>query len=197
MRTLVEGAVFTEEIKGSRFIAKAFHVSSSEEAFVFLGYAKEEQATHNCWAYKIEQEYRCFDDGEPNGTAGKPILHAIERQAVDHVVVMVARYFGGTKLGRGGLIRAYGGCAAKCLRRAELMRMHPSMAVRVFVGFDFIGRLHPIISRFGATKLEGTFSEEGLDLKLRIERRNFRPLSETLQNASGGKIVLTEVEADP
>ncbi len=76
-------------------------------------------ATHNCWAYRIGQDYRFNDDGEPGGTAGRPILQAIEGQGVDRVVVVVTRWYGGIKLGAGGLARAYGGTAAECLRLAE------------------------------------------------------------------------------
>src|SRR3546814_18000784 len=75
-------------------------------------------ATHNCWAWRIGDDYRSNDDGEPAGTAGRPILAAIDGQGMDRVVVVVTRWFGGIKLGAGGLVRAYGGTAAECLRRA-------------------------------------------------------------------------------
>ena len=74
---------------------------------------------HHCWAYRIGQAYRFNDDGEPSSSAGKPILAAIDGQGFDHVVVVVTRWFGGIKLGVGGLIRAYGGTAAQCLQHAS------------------------------------------------------------------------------
>ena len=73
---------------------------------------------HHCWAYRIGQAYRFNDDGEPSSSAGKPILSAIDGQGFDRVVVVVTRWFGGIKLGVGGLIRAYGGTAAQCLQQA-------------------------------------------------------------------------------
>lgn len=73
---------------------------------------------HHCWAYRLGQAYRFNDDGEPSSSAGKPILAAIDGQGFDHVVVVVTRWFGGIKLGVGGLIRAYGGTAAQCLQQA-------------------------------------------------------------------------------
>ena len=82
----------------------------------FFAANSDPEATHNCWAYKIGQEYRFNDDGEPGGTAGRPILQAIEGQGMDRVAVLVVRWFGGVKLGAGGLVRAYGGCAANCGR---------------------------------------------------------------------------------
>lgn len=75
----------------------------------FLQAVQDLQATHNCWAYKVGAQYRFSDDGEPAGTAGRPILSAIEAQHLDRVMVVVTRYFGGIKLGVGGLVRAYGG----------------------------------------------------------------------------------------
>ncbi|MFC6616804.1 IMPACT family protein [Deinococcus radiophilus] len=84
--------------------------------------AKYPDATHHCWAYRIGELYRFNDDGEPGGTAGAPILRAIEGQGVQHVMVIVVRYYGGVKLGTGGLVRAYGGAAAECLRTAPALR---------------------------------------------------------------------------
>ena len=99
--TLAAPVVHEETIQKSRFIAKAAPVASEEEALAFLEAQREPQATHNCYAYKLGNLYRFFDDGEPTGTAGKPILHAIEAQGLDSVVVLVVRYFGGIKLGAG------------------------------------------------------------------------------------------------
>jgi putative IMPACT (imprinted ancient) family translation regulator len=81
--------------------------------------ATDPKASHNCFAYKIGAEFRSTDDGEPGGTAGRPILRAIETEGLDHVCVLIIRYFGGTKLGAGGLVRAYGGAARECLRASE------------------------------------------------------------------------------
>ncbi|MGU7895871.1 IMPACT family protein, partial [Escherichia coli] len=104
-----------------------------EEALAFLEAQREPQATHNCYAYKLGNLYRFFDDGEPTGTAGKPILHAIEAQGLDRVVVLVVRYFGGIKLGAGGLVRAYGGVAAEALRRASTVPLREWEEVRFVV----------------------------------------------------------------
>ncbi|HEY9134034.1 MAG TPA: YigZ family protein [Dyella sp.] len=108
-----------EEIKKSRFLAQAAPVAHAAEALAFVHDVADPTATHNCWAYRIGQDYRFNDDGEPGGTAGRPILQAIEGQGIDRAVVVVTRWYGGIKLGAGGLVRAYGGTAAECLRRAE------------------------------------------------------------------------------
>src|SRR5690625_4088481 len=108
-----------EIIKRSRFLTLADAASTPEQAMAFIQKHSVPDATHNCWAYQIGDEYRFSDDGEPAGTAGRPILQAIQGQQCDQVVVLVIRWFGGVKLGTGGLVRAYGGTAAQCLRLAE------------------------------------------------------------------------------
>lgn len=85
----------------------------------FIDSLRDNGGGHHCWAYRIGQAYRFHDDGEPSSSAGKPILAAIDGQGFDHAVVVVTRWFGGIKLGIGGLIRAYGGTAAKCLQQAR------------------------------------------------------------------------------
>ncbi len=189
MHTLAKEAIFREEIKKSRFIVKAINVSTPAEALGFLEKAKE-QATHNCWAYRIGQQYRFSDDGEPAGTAGKPILNAIERQDVDHVMVVVVRYFGGIKLGAGGLIRAYGGCATKCLQKAIIREIVASVDIKVKVGFDFIGSLYPLMDRFKVTKLNELYLEDGVELLLKINEPELEDFSSVLKEASAGKINL-------
>ena len=108
------------EVKHSRFLARAAPADSTHAAQAFVGSVSDPDATHNCWAWRIGGDYRSSDDGEPAGTAGRPILAAIDGQGFDRVVVVVTRWFGGIKLGAGGLVRAYGGSAAECLtpRRA-------------------------------------------------------------------------------
>ncbi|MCL6705996.1 IMPACT family protein [Pseudomonas sp. R2.Fl] len=119
MQTLTRPARFEQEIRKSRFLANAAPVSSEDEAKAFLASVGDTSANHNCWAYRLGGVYRFNDDGEPSGTAGKPILQAIDGQEMDGVAVVVTRWFGGILLGSGGLIRAYGGTAASCLKLAE------------------------------------------------------------------------------
>jgi putative IMPACT (imprinted ancient) family translation regulator len=93
-------------------------VDTPAAALAWLEANGDPAATHNCWAYRIGDAYRFNDDGEPGGTAGRPILAAIDGQGCDRVAVLVTRWYGGIKLGAGGLARAYGGSAAECLRLA-------------------------------------------------------------------------------
>jgi uncharacterized YigZ family protein len=118
LATLAASCSHAVEIKKSRFLAQAAPASSPEAAFAFVDSLRGNGGGHHCWAYRIGQAYRFNDDGEPSSSAGKPILAAIDGQRFDHVVVVVTRWFGGIKLGIGGLIRAYGGTAAQCLQHA-------------------------------------------------------------------------------
>ena len=124
--TLAAPVQFAIEVRRSRFQARATPIESESDVARFLREVHDASASHHCWAWRLGQAYRSSDDGEPGGSAGRPILAAIDAQGFDRVMVVVLRWFGGTKLGTGGLVRAYGGCAAECLRtapRLALMRL--------------------------------------------------------------------------
>lgn len=140
--TLNERVTFEKEIKKSKFIAIAGPVSDERSALAFLSEVRQPRATHNCWAYKIGGHFRSNDDGEPSGTAGKPIHSAIESSGIDRVMIVVIRYFGGIKLGTGGLVRAYGGVAAECLRGAPTCVVKSKVPMGLEVPFDLLGILY-------------------------------------------------------
>ena len=124
--TLAQPGEYRETIKKSVFLALAAPVGDAQAALAFIASRSDPDATHNCWAYRVGDHYRFNDDGEPGGSAGRPILQAIDGQQCDRVAVLVIRWYGGIKLGTGGLVRAYGGCAANCLRlapRVEIIEM--------------------------------------------------------------------------
>lgn len=130
--TTVTGAATVEldPIKGSRFIGDAAPAADERAALGFVATVREREpgATHHCWAYRLaDGRARSSDDGEPGGTAGPPILQRIEGQGLHDVVVVVTRHYGGTKLGTGGLIRAYGAAAAAVLE-ALPTRTRPVLA---------------------------------------------------------------------
>jgi uncharacterized YigZ family protein len=120
-------ARFAQEIERSRFLGIAAPVSSSDEVEEELGRIRREfpDATHHTWAYLLgdpegSPSMRFDDDGEPSGTAGRPILNVLQRRKVGDTLLVVVRYFGGVKLGAGGLVRAYSGTASRLLDRVEL-----------------------------------------------------------------------------
>jgi uncharacterized YigZ family protein len=190
MFRLVNASVVEEVIKRSRFVAKASVVSHTSDAQAFLERIRDARATHHCWAYSIGQRYRCSDDGEPGGTAGKPILSAIQRQSIDGIMLVVIRYYGGIKLGTGGLARAYGGCAAKCLQAAELAPIVAITPVKLRVAFKHIGAVYNVIDRFNARKTSETYSPDGLEIGLEIRQNDCRAFSAGVKDACGGSVEL-------
>ena len=125
-------------------------------------------ATHNCWAYRIGRAYRFNDDGEPGGTAGRPILQAIEGQGIDRAVVVVTRWYGGIKLGAGGLARAYGGTAAECLRLAERVPIVPRATLALDCEFADLALLKARLAELEASVTDEQFHARGALLQLQL-----------------------------
>jgi uncharacterized YigZ family protein len=168
LSTLAQPCRHQEDIRKSRFLALAAPVASPEQALAFVHEASEPTATHNCWAYRIGQDYRFNDDGEPGGTAGRPILQAIDGQDMDRVAVVVTRWYGGIKLGAGGLVRAYGGTAAECLRRAERIPIVAMATLALACDFADLTLLKARLHELDAVVDRETFTAEGADLRLRL-----------------------------
>lgn len=121
--TLVSETIFEEDIKKSRFQAIAAPVENEQQVKIFLEKHLDLTTTHQCWAWKIGHNVRFNDDGEPSGTAGRPILATIDGNDLTNAIVLVNRWYGGIKLGTGGLVRAYGGCSGQCLLLAEKIEL--------------------------------------------------------------------------
>ena len=194
MTTTLSGPARCErEIRKSRFIARAAPAASPALAMGFIENTSDPQASHNCWAYRVGDRYRFSDDGEPAGTAGKPILGAIEKQGLDRVVVVVTRYFGGTKLGAGGLARAYSGTAAECLRTADRLEIRNHVTVRFEGDFDTTGALHASVERLGARILRERHTASGISADIRVEKDSAESLMSALREATRGNGVLSRV----
>ena len=168
LSTLAQSCRHQEEIRKSRFLAQATPVESAEQALAFVREVGDPTATHNCWAYRIGQDYRFNDDGEPGGTAGRPILQAIEGQAMDRVAVVVTRWFGGIKLGAGGLVRAYGGTAAECLRLAGRVPIVAMARLGLRCDFAELALLKARLKDLQAEVEHEAFGADGVELQLRL-----------------------------
>ncbi|NII73660.1 putative YigZ family protein [Dyella sp. SG562] len=166
--TLAGPCQHLEDIKKSRFLAQAAPVDTPEAALAFVRQVSDAAATHNCWAYRIGQDYRFNDDGEPGGTAGRPILQAIEGQGIDRAVVVVTRWYGGIKLGAGGLARAYGGTAAECLRLAERVAIVAMARLGLQCEFAELALLKARLKECEAQIEEERFGAAGVELVLRL-----------------------------
>ena len=192
--TLAAPAQFALEAKKSRFLARASHAATPEAALEFLKAVADPQATHNCWAYRIGGQYRFSDDGEPGGSAGRPILAAIEGQGLDQVMVVVIRWYGGTNLGVGGLVRAYGGAAAECLRTAARRELIDWVEAELACDFALAGGVHAALPAFGAEKLAEAFEPDGLRLRLRLPATSLEPLADRLRDLSRGSARLRRLD---
>lgn len=161
------GAEFVE--KKSRFLAAIAPVQSEEEAIAFLGGKRTEhrEARHNTYAFILKTGVkRCSDDGEPQGTAGAPILDCLEREGLTDVVLVVTRYFGGILLGAGGLTRAYSHSARLAVEAAERVTMQPCRIFLIEFDYSFHGKISNLLSRHGCAVKEEEF---GAKIKLTMQ----------------------------
>ena len=186
--TLAATAAHSLEIKHSRFLAQAAPAKTPDAALAFLAQIADPDATHNCWAYRIGGGYRSSDDGEPAGTAGRPILAAIDGQGFDQVMVVVTRWFGGIKLGAGGLVRAYGGAASECLRMAARLPLVEMATLALHAAFDDIGAVHAALGLHGAERLAETFLADGVRVQLSLPADRVDALKARLRDATRDRV---------
>ena len=194
--TLAAAHRFDTVIENSEFLAFAQRADTPEEALAQLAALRTRypDATHHCWAYRIGAAYRFSDDGEPSGTAGAPILRAIEGQGVDHVLVVVVRYYGGVKLGTGGLVRAYGGAAAECLRTAPRLEVRPRQTLQVSVPFEHLSGLYHLLGQWDTKRGEETYSGAGVTLPVGVYPEEVADFQAALRDATRGSAVVVESE---
>ena len=191
MFTLVRTERFEQEIKKSRFLAQAAPADSEEEARRFIAECSMPDAGHNCWALRVGDVYRFSDDGEPGGTAGRPILQAIEGQELDRVAVVVSRWFGGILLGAGGLVRAYGGTAASCLKAAEREPIIAYATLSVACAFADEARIRSSLGGFPGTRVETTgFTPDGVRLHVTLPRDRADAFIRLVADISRGQAVV-------
>ena len=187
---LAAPATLRQEVRKSIFVANAVNVASPGAALDFVIAVADASATHNCWAYRIGQQYRFNDDGEPGGTAGRPILQAIDAQQMDNTVVVVARWYGGIKLGAGGLARAYGGCSAECLRLAPKTEAVETAQVVFALPFAALPLLHARLAEFGASIADERFDATGAGLRLTLPTARIEALRLWVTDATRGRSTL-------
>lgn len=194
--TLAGESSLQQDVRKSRFLARAAPVETVEAALAFVVHVRDADATHNCWAYRIGTSYRFNDDGEPSGTAGRPILQAIDGQGLDRVAVVVARWFGGIKLGAGGLVRAYGGAAAECLRLAPKLPLVDRAAVVVRCDFAAAGVLRARLVDYGATKRDERADAEAVELAIDLPASRVDAFSRFVRDLTRGRGRVTQVHDD-
>ena len=184
-------------VKGSEFLAFAAPANDVKTALEFVQGIRNRypDATHVCWAYKVFDQYRFSDDGEPGGTAGAPIFRVLEGSGFECVVVAVVRYYGGTNLGAGGLVRAYGGTAAEALRLAERLEVHPRIRVIAQVGFEQMNALYTLLEDFDTTGREDEFTDQGLRVHWNALETEVEALEIVLRDATRGQgLIIREID---
>lgn len=185
------------EEKRSLFIGHAVHVESEEEALAFIKQMKKQysDATHNCYAYLLKGGIiaRYSDDGEPQGTAGVPMLEAIRKSGVDDVCVVVTRYFGGILLGAGGLVRAYSHSVSIALEGAEIVTYSPYLVYELRSGYSEYQKYSNILSNARAV-IDNT--EFGADVSVRfaIPREYSESLIKKISEAGYGRDIPVLIE---
>lgn len=186
--TLDQTERFEQEIRKSRFLAIACPIDTEADAKARLAEVSDPSANHNCWAWRIGQAYRFSDDGEPSGTAGKPILQAIDGQALDRTLVVVTRWFGGILLGSGGLIRAYGGTAALCLRAAAKTEYVERATLAVSLGFSDLALVRARLAALpGLLMDDEAFHESGARLVFRVSAEQAEETSRLVIDLTSGR----------
>ena len=194
-RTIAREVRVELTVRRSRFIATAVPASGKQEAERAISRIRSEfsDATHNCFAYRLGQgvgEARTADDGEPAGIAGKPILASITRRSLTNLVVVVTRYFGGTKLGVPGLRLAYGEVADRALNAAEQVVVFVTESMTASFPHAHIGSVMHALSRFGA-KVTDTAYDEEVHLTIEIRQSKANELKEMLVDQTSGNIRLS------
>lgn len=176
-------------IRKSRFIAHVAPASTEAEAVAFLERIRTEhaQATHNCYAYKAGTAVRLSDDGEPSGTAGRPIFDVIEKQGISDICVVVTRYFGGILLGAGGLVRAYSQSAVAGVEAAGVAETVPALDLRLTLDYSLVGKVQYLLEQQGALTLDSQYGHE-VTLDCRILAEWEESLLTQLQDLSAGRI---------
>ena len=191
-RVLLKGGQGEYEEKKSRFIATVQKCESEEEASAFIEEMKKKywDARHNCSAYCIGARgelTRCSDDGEPSGTAGRPMLEVLTGSGIRNVAVVVTRYFGGVLLGTGGLVRAYTRAVQEGLKDCVIGRMRAGYEVEVHTDYNSIGKILYLLGNVGIEPVSSDYTDK-VSLRLLVPVEQADRLQAQMVELTGGKV---------
>ena len=195
-RTIREDGQVQEEIKKSRFICHAKRIYSEEEARDFITAIKKEhyKATHNCSAFIIGERSeikRTSDDGEPSGTAGVPMLGVLENHNLTNVCVVVTRYFGGIKLGAGGLIRAYAGSVALAVKEIGIIEIKEQAGIQIQMTYAQYQEYGNFLKEHHLMELETNFTDQ-VETMIFVDKENKEHIKSELIEFYNGKVILVD-----
>ena len=195
-KTIKEDGQVQEEIKKSRFICHAKRVYSEEEARDFITAIKKEhyKATHNCSAFIIGERSeikRTSDDGEPSGTAGIPMLGVLENHNLTNVCVVVTRYFGGIKLGAGGLIRAYAGSVALTIKEIGIIEIKEQAGIAIQMSYTQYQEYNNFLKEHTLMELDTNFTDQ-VNTMIYVDKEEKENIKAALVEFFHGKVTLTD-----
>ncbi|SEA79584.1 uncharacterized protein, YigZ family [Desulfuromusa kysingii] len=184
------------EVKHSRFITTVVSTDTPDAALDFISQIKQEfpDATHNCWAYLIgppgsTDRIGLSDDGEPHGVAGKPMLTTIQHSRLGDITVVVTRYFGGTKLGKGGMVKAYTLAVKTALEQLTMTEKIDWVALSLHFDYQFLDSIERLLPQFEVVLIEKQFAEK-IYLQLKLPEENCADLCTRLTDLTAGQIEL-------
>lgn len=189
-----------DKTKGSRHIATIVPVQNLAQVTTAIETVRLRMpdANHHAWAYRLgrgRDEFRYSDDGEPSGSAGRPILQQIDGHDVTDVLVVVSRYFGGTKLGVGGLVRAYGGAAAAALDHADIRTVVPQATVRIAHAYEDSGAVAAVLNAFDLTPRQSQYAAN-VELELQVPDAQADEFTSALRDATAGRATIDVDRSD-
>ena len=194
--TFKENGTVQEEIKKSKFICHVKRVSSEEEARDFINAIKKEhyKATHNCSAFIIGEQSdikRTSDDGEPSGTAGVPMLGVLENHRITNSCVVVTRYFGGIKLGAGGLIRAYAGSVAQAAREIGLVEIKEQVVLGITLSYSQYQEFANFLKDHQLVEQDPMFTDQVMTT-IFVDKENTNSITAALVEFYNGKVIIKD-----
>ena len=197
-RTVYEGGQGEIIEKKSRFIATVRPVKTEEEALAFIEEMRKKywNATHNCFAYVIGERreiMRCSDDGEPGGTAGKPMLDVLLGEELYNTAVVVTRYFGGTLLGTGGLVRAYSKAVQEGLSASRVIEKHDGVLVEIGTDYNGVGKLQYLFAQKEVPILDSQYTEN-VKLQILVPAKDREQIKKAVTEATSGRASITEIK---
>ncbi|ACH65138.1 conserved hypothetical protein [Aliivibrio fischeri MJ11] len=186
--------VFEEEIKKSIFITYLARTSSVDDAKAFVAEikAKHSDARHNCWGFvagrpEDSMKWGFSDDGEPSGTAGKPILAQLSGSSIGEITAVVTRYYGGVRLGTGGLVKAYGGGVQQALKLIETEEKRITDTVILHCDYNLVSLVETLLSQFEGIQVDAQYSDKVV-MSVELEKRVIEEFKIAIINKSGAKI---------
>ena len=184
--------------KKSRFIASVQPISTEDEALEFIEKIRKQHwsATHNCFAYTVGERFeiqRCSDDGEPSGTAGKPMLDVLLGEKIHNIVVVVTRYFGGTLLGTGGLVRAYSKATQEGISVSKIITKMHGYKLKITTDYTGLGKIQYILGQRGITVLEPVYTDKVV-LEVLVPEDEERGLVDEIVEGTNGQALIEKGE---